>query len=64
MSRRLEKVLDPFGGLGTVAYCAVKMKRRGYSIELNEQYWRDSKAYCKAAEDEVLMPTLFDMETK
>jgi len=57
-----ELVLDPFGGLGTVAYCAVNMGRRGYSIELNEQYWKDSKSYCKAAEDKVTMPTLFDME--
>jgi DNA modification methylase len=57
-----ELVLDPFGGLGTVAYCAVNMGRRGYSIELNEQYWKDSKAYCHAAECKVTMPTLFDME--
>lgn len=57
-----ELVLDPFGGLGTVAYCAVNMGRRGYSIELNEQYWRDSKSYCHAAECKVTMPTLFDME--
>lgn len=59
-----ELVLDPFGGLGTVAYCAVNMGRRGYSIELNEQYWRDSKSYCHAAECKVTMPTLFDMEPK
>jgi hypothetical protein len=57
-----ELVLDPFGGLGTVAYCAVNMGRKGYSIELNEQYWRDSKSYCHAAECKVTMPTLFDME--
>jgi DNA modification methylase len=57
-----ELVLDPFGGLGTVAYCAVLQGRRGYSIELNEQYWKDSKAYCHAAECKVTMPTLFDME--
>jgi DNA modification methylase len=57
-----ELVLDPFGGLGTVAYSAVQMGRRGYSIELNEQYWKDSKSYCRAAEMKVTMPTLFDME--
>ncbi len=56
-----ELILDPFGGLGTVAQCAVLMKRRGYSIELNTQYWKDSKSYCKAAEQKVTMPTLFDM---
>ncbi len=53
-------VLDPFGGLGTVAYRAVTKGRRGYSIELNEQYWRDSVAYCRGAEQSVNQPTLFD----
>lgn len=57
-----EMVLDPFGGLGSVAYSAILKGRRAYSIELNEQYWRDSVSYCKAAEQKVSMPTLFDME--
>jgi DNA modification methylase len=57
-----ELVLDPFSGLGTVPYCAVSMGRRGYGIELNEQYWKDSQSYCHAAECKVTMPTLFDME--
>lgn len=56
-----ELVLDPFGGLGTVAHCAILAGRRGHSIELNTQYWRDSVAYCRAAEQKVSMPTLFDM---
>jgi hypothetical protein len=54
-------VLDPFAGLGTVPYVAVQMGRRGYGIELNEQYWRDSISYCRSAEQKVLSPTLFDM---
>ena len=54
-------VLDPFGGLGTVARNAVLKGRRGYSIELNEQYWRDSVAYCRSAELKVSQPTLFDL---
>ncbi len=53
-------ILDPFGGLGTVAYRAVTLGRRGYSIELNERYWRDSVAYCRSAEQSVNQPTLFD----
>ncbi len=57
-----ELVLDPFGGLGSVAYSAILMGRRAYSIELNEQYWADSKSYCRAAESKISMPTLFDME--
>ena len=61
-SAKGELVLDPFGGLGTVAYSAVLKGRRGYSIELNEKYWKDSKSYCLGAEQQVTMPTLFDME--
>ncbi len=52
-------VLDPFGGLGTVAVCALKMKRRGYSIELNPDYWRDSLRYLRGAEAGLLQPTMF-----
>jgi len=54
-------VLDPFGGLMTVPYCAVKMDRRGYGIELNEQYWKDGVSYCKSAEQQVKTPSLFDL---
>lgn len=56
-----ELVLDPFGGLMTVPYMAVKMGRRGYGIELNADYFRDGIGYLKAAEDEIAAPTLFDM---
>lgn len=54
-------VLDPFGGLMTVPYMAVKMKRKGYGIELNPDYFRDGVGYLQAAEMEVTAPTLFDM---
>ena len=55
-----ETVLDPFGGLMTVPYCAVKLKRRGYGIELSPAYYLDGAAYCAAAEREMSMPDLFD----
>lgn len=55
-----EIVLDPFGGLMTVPVTAVKMKRHGYGIELNTDYFKDGTGYCKAAEAEQDMPTLFD----
>jgi len=55
-------VLDPFGGLMTVPMQAVKMGRKGYGIELNVEYFRDGVGYLKAAESEVEMPTLFDLE--
>ena len=53
-------VLDPFGGLMTVPMMAVKMKRRGYGIELNPDYFRDGVGYLEEAEQEVDTPTLFD----
>lgn len=40
-------VLDPFGGLGTVALEAIKAGRRGYTIELNNDYFRDAVGYLK-----------------
>ena len=66
-SNKGELVFDPFGGIGTVPYCAVKMGRKGMSTELNYDYWRDSLIYMREAESDVTSPTLFDMmdfETK
>src|SRR5581483_2027704 len=54
-------VLDPFAGLFTVPYVAVKLGRRGFGIELNSQYFRDGVHYCQAAEMQVSSPTLFDV---
>src|SRR5690606_5380506 len=54
-----ELVLDPFGGLMTVPYCAIKPKRRGYRVELSPAYFLDGAAYCAAAEREMSMPGLF-----
>lgn len=56
-----ETVLDPFGGLMTVPYCAVKMGRRGTGIELNPRYFADGAAYVKTAADEASVPALFDL---
>jgi DNA modification methylase len=55
-----ETVLDPFGGLMTVPYCAVKLGRRGVGFELNNRYFLDGAAYCAAAERGASMPGLFD----
>ena len=54
-------VMDPFGGIGTVPYLALKMGRRGWMCELNEDYWKSSVGYCEQAEREHDMPTLFDL---
>ena len=59
-SNKGELVFDPFGGIGTVPYCAVKMGRKGLSTELNYDYWRDSLTYLREAELEKTSPTLFD----
>lgn len=56
-----EAVLDPFGGIMTVPYCAIRQKRIGIGIELNPGYFRDGVAHCEAAERDVSVPTLFDL---
>lgn len=60
-SNKGELVFDPFGGIGTVPYCAVKMGRKGMSTELNYDYWKDSLIYMREAESDVTSPTLFDL---
>lgn len=55
-----EIVADSFGGLMTVPYRAIKLGRKAFATELNPEYWRDGISYCRAAENEVNMPTLFD----
>lgn len=57
-----ETVLDPFGGLMTVPYRAILAKRRAIGIELAPPYFADGAAYCKAAAQEMSMPSLFDLE--
>ncbi len=54
-------VFDPFGGIGTVPYRALLLGRRGRSSELNPGYFLDSLKYLRAAEQQLDMPTLFDM---
>lgn len=58
-----ELVDDPFGGIGTVAYRAIKLGRKGFVVELNQEYWRDGLGYLRAAEIESNAPTLFKLET-
>lgn len=53
-------VFDPFGGIGTVPYMAIKAGRRGMMTELNNGYFRDAVGYLKSAEQEAGMPSLFD----
>lgn len=54
-------VLDPFGGLGTVALEAIKAGRKGYTIELNNDYFRDAVGYLKEFEEKDETISLFDL---
>lgn len=56
-----EVVFDPFGGIQTVPYCAVKLGRKGLSTELNFDYWKDGLTYLREAEINRTTPTLFDI---
>lgn len=55
-------VLDPFAGLFTVPYVALKLGRQAYGVELNPVYFDAGCGYCEKAEVEISTPTLFDMD--
>jgi DNA modification methylase len=56
-----ETVYDPFAGLATVPYCAIKLRRRGLGVELSHPYFLDGAAHCAAAAREMSIPTMFDL---
>lgn len=56
-----EIVGDPFGGLFSTAYQALKMKRKSWAFELNPDYYDDGLYYLKSIEYQLSVPTLFDM---
>lgn len=49
-SNQNEVVLDPFGGIMSVPYQAVKMGRFGVGIELNTDYYKDGLKHLKLTE--------------
>lgn len=53
-------VFDPFGGIMTVPYRAIKLGRLGRAAELNAEYFRDGVRYLREAELKRNAPTLFD----
>jgi DNA modification methylase len=57
-----ETIYDPFGGLFTVPYRAIKLGRKGKASELNHNYFDDGIKYLKAIEMEMTVPELFDLE--
>jgi len=56
-----ETVADPFAGLGTVPYCAMKLGRRGDGVELSPDYFAEAVRYCTGMERKAAAPTLFDL---
>jgi hypothetical protein len=55
-----DTVFDPFGGLMTVPYRALKLGRKGVGVELNPGYFLDGVKHCEAMAREVAIPSLFD----
>jgi hypothetical protein len=53
-------VLDPFAGLFTVPYLAIKHGRKAMGIELNHEYFEAGTGYCLDMERQITAPTLFD----
>ena len=53
---------DPFGGLFSTPYKALKMGRKAVSAELNPEYYDDGLFYLKSLEYELNAPTLFSLE--
>jgi superfamily II DNA or RNA helicase len=43
-----DTVLDPFGGIGSTGYVALKMERKFIGIELKESYFTQMKGNCEA----------------
>lgn len=56
-----ELVYDPFGGLMTVPFRALRLGRKGRATELNTQYFLDGIKYLQEEEAKQEMPTLFDL---
>jgi DNA modification methylase len=55
-SNENETVFDPFGGIGSTGYQALKMNRKSISIELKDSYFETNKLNHKAAINESIIP--------
>jgi DNA modification methylase len=52
---------DPFGGLFSTPYLALKKKRKARSVELNSDYFKDGVFYIESLHHHLTAPTLFDV---
>lgn len=56
-----DTVLDPFGGIGSTPYTAIRKGRRAVACELKESYYRQMVNNCRVAVTLAEAPGLFDM---
>lgn len=56
-----EVVFDPFGGVMSVPYRALKAGRKGRAVELNPAYFRDGCAHVARMAEELATPDLFSV---
>lgn len=61
-SNKDEVVYDPFGGLMTTVYRALKLSRQGLSVELNPTYFEFGARTCRDAEVKNMSMTLFELD--
>ena len=54
-------VLDPFSGIGSTGYEAVRLGRRFVGCELKPSYWRIAVKNLETAAHKKVQPTLFDL---
>lgn len=59
-SNKDDVILDPFNGVGSTCYQAVKMNRKAVGIELKESYYKKSIDFLKEAANDSFSHTLFD----
>ena len=53
-------VLDPFAGIGSTPYVALRMGRRAVGVELKESYYKQAVANCTASIQMDILPDLYD----
>lgn len=61
-TNRGDTIYDPFGGIMSVPYRAILKGRKAEACELSTRYFMDGAHYLQAAEREMNMPTLFDLD--
>ena len=60
-SNKGDIVFDPFGGIASTLYQALKMGRKAIGCELKESYYRQAVKNCQSAELEDKQVTMFEM---